>query len=68
MTLNLTKERNITQIQVSTGSKRHGNVPYVRIKIVASDSKSYKTNGKENAKYYSGGKDNEVIRTKCPTI
>lgn len=57
VTLNSTKERNVTQIQVSPGSKRHGNVPYVkistsdigRIKIVASDSKSYKTDGKENA-------------------
>ena len=58
VTLNSTKERNVTQLQVSPGSKRHGNVPYVkistsdigRIKIVASDSKSYKTDGKENAK------------------
>ena len=58
VTLNSTQERNITQIQVSPGSKRHGNVPYVKIstsdigkiKIVASDSKSYKTDSKENAK------------------
>lgn len=58
ITSNSTKERNVTQIQVSSGSKRHGNVPYVkistsdigRIKIVAADSKKYKTDGKENAK------------------
>ena len=58
ITLNSSKERNITQIQVSPGSKRHGNVPYVKIstnnigkiKIVGSDSKSYQTDGKETAK------------------
>lgn len=58
ITLNPSTTRNITQIQVSPGSKRHGNVPYVkistsdigRIKIVASDPKSYKTDGHEKAK------------------
>ena len=58
VTMNRSKERNITQIQVSPGSKRHGGVPYVKIstsdagkiKIVAGDSHSYKTDGKETAK------------------
>ena len=58
VTLNSSKDRNISQIQVSPGSKRHGNVPYVKIstsdagkiKIIGSDSKSYKTDGKENSK------------------
>ena len=57
VTLNPSKDRNITQIQVTPGSRRHGNVPYVkistsdigRIKIVASDSQTYKTDNKENA-------------------
>ena len=31
ITLNKSKEKNIAQIQVSPGSKRHGNVPYVKI-------------------------------------
>ena len=56
--LNSSKERNITQIQVSSGSKRHGNVPYVkistndigRIKIIGTNQKQYKTDGHENAK------------------
>ncbi len=58
VTLNATKERNITQIQVSPGSKRHGNVPYVKIsttdigtiKIAGASSSEYKTDGKETAK------------------
>ena len=58
ITLNTSKERNITQIQVSKGSKRHGDVPYVKIstsdngkiKIIDSDSNSYKTDGRETAK------------------
>lgn len=58
ITLNPSKDRNIKQIQVSPGSQRHGNVPYVkistsdigRVKIIAGDSSTYKTDGKENAK------------------
>lgn len=58
VTLNPSKERNVTQIQISPGSKRHGDVPYVKIstnnigkiKIVASDPSLYKTDGKETAK------------------
>ncbi len=57
ITLNSSKNRNITQIQVSPGSKRHGNIPYVkistsdigRIKIIAGTKDAYKTDGKENA-------------------
>ena len=55
--INSSKERNIAQIQVSPGSKRHGDVPYVKIstkdigkiKIIGSDSSKYKTDGKEKA-------------------
>lgn len=58
VTLNPSKDRNISQIQISPGSKRHGNVPYVKIstsdigkiKIIGSDSKSYKTDSHEKAK------------------
>ena len=58
VTLNSSKERNITQLQISPGSKRHGGVAYVkvstsdigRIKIVCGNSRSYKTDGKETAK------------------
>jgi hypothetical protein len=57
LTLNGSKERNISQIQVSPGSKRHGNVPYVKIstsdagkiKIIGSSPSEYKTDGKEKA-------------------
>ena len=55
--LNTTKERNISQIQISPGSIRHGSVSYVkistidigRIKIIYSKESEYKTDGKENA-------------------
>lgn len=55
--LNPSKERNIAQVQISPGSKRHGNVPYVKIstkdigkiKIVDSTKDKYKTDGVENA-------------------
>lgn len=58
ITLNPSKDRNISQIQVSQGSKRHGNVPYVKIstldigkiKIIGSDSKCYKTDGNEKSR------------------
>ena len=57
LTLNSSKHRNIKQIQISPGSKRHGNVPYVKIstsdygkiKIIGADKKAYKTDGKEKA-------------------
>ncbi len=56
--LNTGKDKNISQIQVSPGSKRHGNVPYVKIsttdigkiKIIGANQSEYKTDGKENAK------------------
>ena len=58
VTLNPSKNRNISQIQVSPGSRRHGNVPYVKIsttnagifKIINSSSKAYKSDGTEKAK------------------
>ena len=54
---NSSKERNITQVQVSSGSKRHGDVPYVKIsttdigvhKIIDASISQYKTDGRENA-------------------
>lgn len=56
--INSSKEKNIGQIQVSPGSKRHGDVPYVKIstkdigkiKIIAASCNEYKTDGKEKAK------------------
>ena len=56
---NPTKERNITQIQVSPhGSNRHGNIPYVKIstsdigiiKIINGTPKEYLTDGNEKAR------------------
>ena len=57
VTTNPSKERNIKQIQVSPGSSRHGNVPYVKIstsdigkiKIIGADESQYKTDGTEKA-------------------
>ncbi|MCC8042190.1 MAG: hypothetical protein LIO69_01460 [Oscillospiraceae bacterium] len=57
ITTNQSKEKNIQQVQVSPGSKRHGNVPYVKIstsdygkiKIVGASEKEYKTDGKETS-------------------
>ncbi len=57
VTLNVSKDRNVSQIQVSPGSKRHGGVPYVkisttdygRIKIIGADASEYKTDGRETA-------------------
>ena len=54
---NSDKDRNITQVQVSPGSKRHGNIPYVKIsttdigiqKIIDGTSTQYKTDGAEHA-------------------
>ena len=57
--LNSTHERNITQVLVSPGSKRHGEVPYVKIstdngryKVINSRPEEYKTDGKEKAKLF----------------
>lgn len=55
---NSSKERNITQVQVSPGSKRHGDVPYVKIstndigiqKIIDAKPSEYKTDGTEKAR------------------
>lgn len=56
---NASKERNIKQVQVSpNGSKRHGNVPYVKIstsnegkiKIINGTKEQYTTDGNEKAK------------------
>lgn len=60
VTTNPSKDRNITQVQVSPGSPRHGNIPYVKIsttnmgivKIVDGKKADYKTDGKETAKIY----------------
>ncbi len=54
---NTSKVRNIAQIQVSPGSARHGEVPYVKIstidigkiKVVDSLEKDYVTDGHESA-------------------
>ena len=53
-------DRNIPQVQVSPGSKRHGNVPYVKIstndigihKIIDSTREQYKSDGNESAKLW----------------
>ncbi len=55
--LNTSKNRNISQIQVSPGSKRHGNVPYIKIstidigkiKIIDSKETEYKKGNAESA-------------------
>ena len=57
VTLNGNKDRNISQIQVSPGSKRHGDVPYVKIsttdcgkiKIIGASLSEYKSDGRETA-------------------
>ncbi len=53
-------DRNITQVQVSPGSKRHGDVPYVKIstndigihKIIDATASEYKSDGTEKAKLW----------------
>ena len=65
---NFNTRRNITQIQVSPGSKRHGdNIPYVKIsltkplgpkkfgkiKVVNANRNDYKTDGNEKAYIYT---------------
>lgn len=60
VTTNHSKIRNITQVQVSPGDKRHGHIPYVkistntegRIKLINGFPSQYKTDGKEKAKLY----------------
>ena len=57
VTTNADQDRNITQVQVSPGSSRHGNVPYVKIstnnsgkfKVIDADKSEYKSDGKETA-------------------
>lgn len=58
--VNYDKHRNITQVQVSPGSKRHGDIPYVKIgttqsgkfKVIDGKQSGYKTDGKEKAKLF----------------
>lgn len=58
VTTNPTVHRNIAQVQVSPGSKRHGDVPYVKIstkdigiiKIIDGTREQYKSDGNEKAK------------------
>ncbi|MBD5554317.1 MAG: hypothetical protein HDQ95_02915 [Roseburia sp.] len=57
ITANSDQHRNITQVQVSPGSQRHGNVPYVKIstnnagkfKVIDASKSEYKSDGKETA-------------------
>ena len=56
---NSNKHRNITQVQVSPGTPRHGNVPYVKIstnngryKVIDGTASEYKTDGNGNAKLF----------------
>ncbi|MBR5387600.1 MAG: hypothetical protein IKS48_11485 [Eubacterium sp.] len=60
VTTNHSKDKNITQIQVSPGSKRHGHIPYVKVstndsgkfKLVNGFPHQYKTDNKEKAKIF----------------
>jgi len=55
---NSNKNRNVTAVEVSPGSPRHGNIPYVRIstsdygkiKVINGTKSQYKTDGLENAR------------------
>ena len=63
---NSDKHKNISQVLVSPGSKRHGDVPYVKIslnkpigskklgkiKVIDANKSDYKTDGKEKASIY----------------
>lgn len=57
---NHSKDKNITQVQISPGSKRHGQIPYVKIstndsgkyKLVNGFPHQYKTDNKEKAKIF----------------
>ena len=60
VTTNRSKIKNITQVQISPGDKRHGYVPYVKIstndggryKLINGYPSQYKTDGKEKAKLF----------------
>lgn len=55
---NSNKNRNVTTVEVTPGTPRHGNIPYVRIstsdlgkfKVINGTKAQYKTDGSENAK------------------
>ncbi len=55
---NSNKNRNITAVEVSPGTPRHGNIPYVRIstsdlgkfKVINGSKNQYKTDGLESSK------------------
>lgn len=55
---NSNKDRNVTSVEVTPGTPRHGNVPYVRIstsdlgkfKVINGTKSQYKTDGAETAK------------------
>lgn len=55
---NSNQNRNVTAVEVTPGSPRHGNVPYVRIstsdlgkfKVINGTKSQYKTDGSEKAK------------------
>ncbi len=56
---NRSKTKNITNVQVSPGSKRHGETPYVKVSTsdsgiykIVSDKSKYKSDGKEKAKIF----------------
>ena len=56
---NASKEKNIATILISPGSKRHGNIAYVKVSTndigvlkVVSDESKYKSDGKETAKIF----------------
>jgi len=56
---NSSKTKNITNVQVSPGSKRHGETPYVKVSTsdsgkykIVSDKSKYKSDGKEKAKVF----------------
>lgn len=55
---NSNKNRNVTAVEVTPGTPRHGNVPYVRIstsdlgkfKVINGTKEQYKTDNSENSK------------------
>ncbi len=55
---NSNKNRNVTTVEVTPGTPRHGNVPYVKIstsdlgkfKVINGTKSQYKTDGLENSK------------------
>lgn len=59
VTLNGNKDRNVSQIQVSPGSKRHGNVPYV--KISTTDVGKIKIIGASQSEYHSDGNETALL-------